>query len=97
MTSRIDQAADLVEAKSHTVRKAARQLDISEAGVYAELARRRAAAGDRCPCCGQVRNAVTIERKALLATLQETRDSLEMMPAKRVVVDRIMKYLENLP
>lgn len=49
--SKSKQAVRRVQA-GETVRAVARDLDISEAAIYAELKREQGR--ERCPCCGQV-------------------------------------------
>lgn len=61
--SRTLQAVRRVQA-GETVRTVARDLDISESAIYAQLKREQAAT--RCPCCGQVvREGYKIDRSVL--------------------------------
>jgi hypothetical protein len=61
--SKTMQAVRRVQA-GETVREVARDLDISEAAIYAQLKRERNLT--RCPCCGQVvREGYKIDRSVL--------------------------------
>lgn len=56
--TKTEQAIKLVE-EGMTVRKAAREVDVSESAVHAAIKRKRAeqlAASGVCPCCGQMIN-----------------------------------------
>lgn len=61
--SRTAQAVRRVQA-CETVREVARDLDISESAIYAQLKRERDLT--RCPCCGQVvKEGYKIDRSVL--------------------------------
>ena len=61
--SRTTQAVRRVHA-GESVRDVARDLDISESAIYAQIKRERAS--ERCPCCEQiVRDGFKINRAAL--------------------------------
>lgn len=61
--SRTMQAVRRVQA-GETVREVARDLDISESAIYAQIKRERDLT--RCPCCGQaVKDGYEIDRSVL--------------------------------
>ena len=61
--SRTTQAVRRVHA-GESVREVARDLDISESAIYAQMKREQGR--DRCPCCGQVvRDGFEINRAVI--------------------------------
>jgi DNA-binding CsgD family transcriptional regulator len=65
------QAVQRVQA-GETVREVARDLDISESAIYAQIKREQGKT--RCPCCGQVvREGYKIDRSVLKSQQQATR------------------------
>lgn len=97
MSTKTQSAVDLVQETNCSVRKAARHFDVSEAAVYAELARRRHEAAGICHCCKQPINAAKKEREALIDTLNATRESVDNVSGKKVLLDNIITYLHKLP